>query len=176
MLPAVSIVVSEREVGEHDARRLRKATSWEMTMLTRPFKGRNFGGMDSHVLRPMRTAFIAFRTPWLPVAGVVLTGSAIDEPSLTATTESNEELLGRFGKRLVTRAKNARSAFRGGQGSVPRRPMPKEGVVATTMVKGGSCGIEAGMGWVGLVMVPGAEQQACNCDGHVEIYGSSRAL
>ena len=53
--------------------------------------------------------------------------------------------------------------------------MPKEGVVATTRVKGGSCGIEAGMGWVGLVMVSGAKQQACNCGGHVGICGSLRA-
>lgn len=42
------------------------------------------------------------------------------------------------GTRFVTRAKNARSAFRGGQGRVPRRPMPREGVVATIRVKVGS--------------------------------------
>lgn len=28
------------------------------TMLRRPGKGRNFSGIDSHVLRPMTTAFI----------------------------------------------------------------------------------------------------------------------
>jgi hypothetical protein len=37
----------------------------------------------------------------------------------------------------VTRAKKARSDFMGGQGRVPRRPMPREGVVATMKVSGG---------------------------------------
>lgn len=47
--------------------------------------------------------------------------------------------------RFVTRAKNARSDFRGGQGRVPRRPMPKEGVVATMRVRGERVGgIEEG--------------------------------
>lgn len=41
------------------------------------------------------------------------------------------------GGRLVTRAKKRRSAFRGGQGRVPWRPMPKVGVVATIRVSGG---------------------------------------
>lgn len=54
-------------------------------------------------------------------------------------------LLGRGGARFVTRAKNARSNFRGGQGRVPRRPMPREGVVATMRVRGGrEGGIEEG--------------------------------
>lgn len=51
------------------------------------------------------------------------------------------------GARLVTRAKRARSGFRGGQGRVPRRPMPREGVVATIRVRGGSGGgMEVGVG------------------------------
>lgn len=37
----------------------------------------------------------------------------------------------------MTRAKKARSDFKGGQGRVPRRPMPREGVVATIRVSGG---------------------------------------
>lgn len=41
------------------------------------------------------------------------------------------------GGRLVTRAKKARSDFRGGQGREPRRPMPRVGVVATIRVRGG---------------------------------------
>lgn len=45
------------------------------------------------------------------------------------------------GARLVTRAKKARSAFRGGQGRVPRKPRPREGVVATMSVKGGREGV-----------------------------------
>lgn len=40
------------------------------------------------------------------------------------------------GARFVTRAKKARSALRGGQGSAPRKPRPREGVVATIRVKG----------------------------------------
>lgn len=51
------------------------------------------------------------------------------------------------GARFVTRAKNARSDFSGGQGRVPRRPMPREGVVATIRVRGGrGGGIEEGGG------------------------------
>lgn len=41
------------------------------------------------------------------------------------------------GARFVTRAKKLRSVFKGGQGRVPRRPMPREGVVATIRVRGG---------------------------------------
>ena len=37
----------------------------------------------------------------------------------------------------MTRAKKARSDFNGGQGRVPRRPMPREGVVATMRVSDG---------------------------------------
>ena len=37
---------------------------------------------------------------------------------------------------MVRRAKRARSGFRGGQGRVPRRPMPKEGFVATMRLSG----------------------------------------
>lgn len=52
----------------------------------------------------------------------------------------------------MTRAKKARSAFRGGQGRVPRRPRPREGVVATIRVRGGTGGgmeVEEGgmVGW-----------------------------
>lgn len=48
---------------------------------------------------------------------------------------------------MVTRAKKARSGFRGGQGRVPRRPMPREGVVATMRVSGGRGGdMEVGEG------------------------------
>ena len=44
---------------------------------------------------------------------------------------------GEGGGRFVTRAKKRRSAFSGGQGKVPRRPMPRVGVVATMRVRGG---------------------------------------
>lgn len=37
----------------------------------------------------------------------------------------------------MTRAKKARSAFSGGQGRAPCRPMPRVGVVATIRVRGG---------------------------------------
>ena len=53
---------------------------------------------------------------------------------------------------MVTRAKRARSDFNGGQGRVPRRPMPREGVVATIKVSGGgSMEVEEGcmVGWGG---------------------------
>lgn len=55
------------------------------------------------------------------------------------------------GGRLVTRAKNARSDFNGGQGRQPRRPMPRVGVVATIRVRGGRGGIGGEgdiVGWV----------------------------
>lgn len=47
---------------------------------------------------------------------------------------------------MVTRAKRARSDFRGGQGREPRRPIPRVGVVATIRVRGGreEGGIEVG--------------------------------
>jgi hypothetical protein len=44
------------------------------------------------------------------------------------------------GARFVTRAKNARSACRRGQGRVLRKPIPRLGVVATIRVKGGRGG------------------------------------
>lgn len=52
----------------------------------------------------------------------------------------------------MTRAKRARSGFKGGQGRVPRRPMPREGVVATIRVNGGRGG---GMAVRGAGMVLG---------------------
>lgn len=54
---------------------------------------------------------------------------------------------GRGGRRFVTRAKKARSGFRGGQGREPRRPMPRVGVVATMRVRDGR--------WGGMVVVVG---------------------
>lgn len=48
----------------------------------------------------------------------------------------------------MTRAKRARSDFKGGQGRVPRRPMPRVGVVATIRVRGG---MEVGVGEGGMV-------------------------
>ena len=65
--------------------------------------------------------------------------------------------------RLVTRAKKARSALRGGQGRVPFRPMPPVGVVATIRVRrgrgmGGIGGGEGGMVglWVCLAELGGS--------------------
>lgn len=85
--------------------------------------------MLSHVLRPMRTAFFTTLVGvWLAAGVWVDVG----------------------GGRLVTRAKKARSDFRGGQGRVPRRPMPREGVVATMRVRGGRGG-GIGGGGVGMV-------------------------
>lgn len=53
----------------------------------------------------------------------------------------------------MTRAKKARSDFRGGQGRVPRRPMPREGVVATMRVSGGRG--RGGIGVGDIVVVVG---------------------
>lgn len=55
----------------------------------------------------------------------------------------------------MTRAKKARSDFRGGQGRVPRRPMPRVGVVATMRASGGR-GRRGGIGvlvgeWLDMV-------------------------
>ena len=50
------------------------------------------------------------------------------------------------GGRLVMRAKKARSDLRGGQGREPRRPIPREGVVATMRVSGRRAG-RGGIGW-----------------------------
>lgn len=58
---------------------------------------------------------------------------------------------GRGGTRLVTRAKKARSGFRGGQGREPRRPMPRVGVVATMRVRGGRWGGMVVVGEVGSI-------------------------
>lgn len=55
---------------------------------------------------------------------------------------------------MVTRAKKARSGFRGGQGRVPRRPMPRAGVVATMRVRRGR-GRGGGMGVMVVVVVGG---------------------
>lgn len=46
----------------------------------------------------------------------------------------------------MTRAKNWRSGFKGGQGREPLRPMPREGVVATMRVRGGRGVSEVGGG------------------------------
>ena len=63
-----------------------------------------------------------------------------------------EEVMGGGGGRFVTRAKRARSGFRGGQGREERRPMPRWGVVATMRVMGG-WGREGGIGVVVVVVV-----------------------
>lgn len=71
------------------------------------------------------------------------------------------------GGRLVTRAKKARSDFRGGQGRVPRRPRPREGVVATIRVTGGRGGgmevDEGGMvgGWGIIVLAEAVKYAIC---------------
>lgn len=41
----------------------------------------------------------------------------------------------------MTRAKKARSDFSGGQGRLPLKPRPSEGVVATMSVRGGRRGV-----------------------------------
>ena len=56
------------------------------------------------------------------------------------------------GGRFVTRAKRARSGFRGGQGREERRPMPRWGVVATMRVMGGRGGIGVVVRWVVVVV------------------------
>ena len=76
--------------------------------------------MLDHVLRPISTTFIVWRA----------TGGG----DVWAEIDSG-------GAFLVTRAKNAISALSGGQGRVPRKPRPNEGVVATINVKGGNIGI-----------------------------------
>ena len=62
------------------------------------------------------------------------------------------EVGGGGGGRFVTRAKRARSGFRGGQGREERRPMPRWGVVATMRVMGGR-GRGGGIGVVVVVVV-----------------------
>ena len=46
---------------------------------------------------------------------------------------------------MVTRAKKRRSAFKSGQGRVPRRPIPRLGVLATIRVVEGGGGIFEGV-------------------------------
>lgn len=118
----------------------------ETTILALPLNGRNLAGIESQVRRPMSTALM----------GVAAALSELEAESWGGEVEGwgGDELEGerRAGGRFVTRAKKARSAFRGGQGRVPRRPMPREGVVATIRVRGGRGGI-----WVevGEVIVEG---------------------
>lgn len=96
-----------------------------------PFRGRNFNGMLSQVLRPMMTAltYLLRAFDW-GCAGILVW-------SLREFSE-----LGAWGRghRLVTRAKKARSDFSGGHGRVPWKPRPSEGVVATMSVRGGRRG------------------------------------
>ncbi len=63
--------------------------------------------------------------------------TAFLEPREVDGVREAEEVREGGGARFVTRAKKARSDFMGGQGRVPRRPMPREGVVATMRVSGG---------------------------------------
>jgi len=109
-------------------------------MLMRDLRGRCKGGMESQVRRPMRTALIG-GLAWL-LWGVW------------------REVVG-GGGRFVTRAKKARSAFRGGQGRVPRRPMPREGVVATMRVRGGRCGIDVAGVVEGVIIVREESGEMC---------------
>lgn len=105
-----------------------------ITTLYLPFSGRNFEGMESYVLRPMTTALRGVLVSWAVGSGVIV---VVD--------------VGDGGGRLVTRAKNWRSALRGGQGREPLRPMPREGVVATMRVRGGRGGPEVGEGEVDML-------------------------
>lgn len=86
--------------------------------------------MESYVFRPMMTVFWgAGLFSWV-------------EASLASASELGveEDDGGGGGGRFVTRAKNWRSAFSGGQGREPSRPMPREGVVATMRVSRGRGG------------------------------------
>ena len=76
--------------------------------------------MLDHVFRPMSTAFIVLQA----------TGGG----NVLVEIDSGGTL-------LVTRAKNAISVLSGGQGRVPRKPRPNEGVVAKIKVRGGNVGI-----------------------------------
>lgn len=126
---------------------LRKAAERETMMLMRDFKGRCAGGMDSQVRRPMRTALIGL----LPLLLVVVGGGV--EGVGWGAVDGGWVLGVEGGGRFVTRAKKARSAFRGGQGRVPRRPMPREGVVATMRVRGGRGGIDVEGGEEAVMIV-----------------------
>jgi len=122
-------------------------------MLMRDLRGRCAGGMESQVRRPMRTALIGGLASLLVVGGgfgVVVDGGWV------LGVEGR-----RGGGRFVMRAKKARSAFRGGQGRVPRRPMPRVGVVATMRVRGGRGGIDAGSVG-GVMIVRGENGEICN--------------
>lgn len=129
---------------------LRKAAEREMMMLMRDLRGRCAGGMESQVRRPMRTALIGgLSSLVVGVWGeVVVVGWGVGDGGGVLEVEGR-----RGGGRFVTRAKKARSAFKGGQGRVPRRPMPREGVVATMRVRGGRGGIDVVGGVVGIMTI-----------------------
>lgn len=102
------------------------------TTFTRPFSGRNFEGIDSHVRRPMITAFIGF------FGGP---GSDFVSLSLASPAFSFSKLRRLNGRgrgcgssvSLVTRRKKAISPFSIGQGRAPERPMPRCGSEAAAM-------------------------------------------
>lgn len=91
-----------------------------------------------HVLRPITTALIVLRT-----CGEEL----LEEPFEHGFAEVEAE------GRLVMRAKKARSTLRGGHGRVPRKPRPREGVVATIRVRRGS----------GVMAIGGVEMEEDIC-------------
>lgn len=119
---------------------VRKVGEQEIMMLMRDLRGRCEGGMESQVRRPMRTALIGGLALLLVVGGGEVVGGGF------GVVVDGGWVLGGVvgvGGRFVMRAKKARSAFKEGQGRVPRRPMPREGVVATMRVRGGRGGIDA---------------------------------
>lgn len=134
---------------EDEAVALRKAAERETMMLMRDFRGRCVGGMDSQVRRPMSTALIGLRSSLLAVLRGEVVGVRLE--AVVGGEAGWEVLVGGAG-RFVMRAKKARSAFRGGQGRVPRRPMPREGVVATMRVRGGRSGIDGEGGGEGVMV------------------------
>lgn len=130
---------------------VRKAGEREIMMLMRDLRGRCEAGMESQVRRPMRTALIGGLASLLVVGGGF---GVVDEGWVLGGVVG-------VGGRFVIRAKKARSAFRGGQGRVPRRPMPRVGVVATMRVRGGRGGIDAGSVG-GVMIVRGENGEICN--------------
>lgn len=120
----------------------REVGSRVITILMRPRRGRFDGGRLDQVLRPIRTAFVVLGTGCGELDG----GCEMDEGCGVMEdcgVEADDCGGGaeRGAARFVTRAKKASSRFRSGQGRLPRKPMPSEGVLARISVRGGREGI-----------------------------------
>lgn len=89
-----------------------------MITFKRPANGRNLGGMLSHVFRPMTTALSEPVRAFIGEAAVVVVDGSERDSGGAAAGDT----------RLVTDLKNAMSDLIGGQGRLPRYPMPMGGL------------------------------------------------